>query len=212
MNTSLEFEREDRKLKEIEEKILRIPGIRPDLDKLVRAGADRRQVIFRLALVVFGREESWRRVMEQKRAALRRLAKQLRTIVDEAERLAEDPLCGGHFWLAFFGLSSPDEVLWPAKRDPKAPAGKMLRALAEQAENKAKLLGKISREGSYFYRRSPAAALCHYVREATGDYHDDEVARLLTDAYEAVGLGPRSRFSAVQLQKLRKRHMRRASI
>ncbi len=209
MSRSVEFEHEEHKLKKIERRILKISGVQRDLDKLAKAGADRTQVLRLLGLAVFDHEMDWRLLVRQKRDALKRLAKQLRTVTDDAERLAEDPLSGAHFWLALLGMIKWDEVQWPVKSAPEAPFGSMMRRLAKNSESKARVLARVLRQGTYHQRRIAAVALSYYIRTKTGHDYDDEVARLLTDAHEAIGIT--KQFSAPQLKKSRQRHMRPSS-
>jgi hypothetical protein len=199
------FEKFERELKEIEKRILKVSGIQPDLNTLAKAGADKKRVLEILALAVFDQNTDWPRVIERKREALRRLAQQLRTVTIEAEQLAEDPLCGGLFWLALCGLIGWDEVKWPTKKSPNSTFGRMMRMLAKHEEDLARQLGEIARKAAFHNRRSAIAALIYYIRESTGRNDDDVVARLLTDAHEAVGLS--RQFSADSLAQVRKRHL-----
>jgi hypothetical protein len=200
-----DFEREEHELKEIERRILGVSGVKRDLNKLARAGADQKKVVTLLALAVFSRNGEWRHVAKQKSKALKTLAKQFRALTDRAERLAEDPLCGPDFWGALLGMITWEQVQWPTKSDPTSPFGSMMRTLATNAERKAALLGKVIRRGAFYERRLAVVALSCYIQKSTGRNYDNMAARLLTDAYEA--MGSRHEFSEDQVKKLRQRHM-----
>lgn len=206
LSPTVSFELEERELKNLEGKILKIPLVERRLNRLAKAGADRKQVLQLLALAVFGDPEHWRRVVKQKRDALKSLARRLRRVTEDAELLAQDPLFGAQFWLALLGMMRWEEVQWPAKSDPKAPFGNMMRNLAKHAENKATNLGEVLREGAMHERNGAIVALSHYIRQTTGRYHDDQVARLLTDAHDAVDVT--KDFNAPQIKKSRQRHLR----
>jgi len=203
MSFDVDFAAEE--LKDIEEKIAQAYGIERDLRTLTAARADRKQLLRILALEVLDDRMGWRRVLRQRRDALKSLAKRLRSVTKDAELLAEDPLGGAQFWLALLGMMKWEEVQWPDKSDPKGPFGSMMRMLVKHEDDKAKLLGLVLRELSQ--RRAAGVALSQYIRSATGRNYDYEVARLLVDARKAVGLKER-KFSAEQLKKQRQRHMR----
>ena len=60
------YERADRKDKEVQRKILALPGARRDLDTLVKAGANEKEVLKLLSFTVIDRG-AWRKPMRGKK-------------------------------------------------------------------------------------------------------------------------------------------------
>ena len=177
--------------------------------RLSTIGNDQDQILDSLALIVIDPDQRWRKRVRRNRAQLKNLANNLNSVANHAERITSDITCRGQFWVS---------VLSGAKYDPKDPTAdrtkKLIHEMRKYAEYNRK---KAEKFGSLLLRRQ-AAQQQRYSRQLlivkvwalTGRYHDDIVARLLTDAYEAVGK-PRH-FSADQIKKFRQRYVGHSTI
>jgi hypothetical protein len=203
------FEQEERTLRELEKKILAVPSIERDLKKITTTADERAQILRLLALAVFDDKMAWRREVKQQQGMLRSVARRLRVAAADFEEVTRDPRAGPDFWLALLGMMKWDQVSWPPEKGSKSFVGALLRNAAKGTEGQASALGRVLRKGALFSQRVPILALSHCSHRFTGHYHDNEVARLMTDAHAAIGMT--EDFSAAQVKKLRQRYRHRSS-
>jgi hypothetical protein len=179
-----------------------------DLSVLKGAGIDRERLVRLLAVAASG-DELWKDVMRSRKEALLGIARRMDTLANDAEKQANDPLCNVDGWISlngghFLGMARPES--W-AERDPCVPviiAG--MRAWAKIWKGEARRLGGYLR--TFAQTDSSIVLLLLYVRScAHGIKHFDELARLLTDAFEAAG--KHKSFSADGLRQTYKRNVPR---
>lgn len=194
-----------------------------DLDVLVKAGVDREVLLKLLAVAANGNHGPMKKLMRTRRDALRSLSKRLDALADEAEKLADDPLSVVQFWAhleggwGVLGMKPPK----PMSDDPCLPlVFTGMRVFAKKVRRQATLFSNYLR--AYSRRDKGVVLLLIHVwmsrptqmgikKSATGHvrFHLDcleELARLLTDAFEAAGKQGKSRFSADGLRQIFKRH------
>jgi len=202
-----EQERWEARLQRIEARLCR-EG-RHDLDVLEKAGADRQRLVRLLAVTASGGDD-WKRLMRSRQEALRSIAKRLETLTRDAEKLADDPLSTFNFWVFLvgggFAMGLPEPKTWK-DRDPGAHfviTG--MRSLAKCFEQEAARFGRYLRQYAQTDSGLVLLLLAVY-RWTRSTQHFEELARLLTDAFEAAGK-PKC-FSADGLEKTSKRHVPR---
>ena len=133
------------------------------------------------------------------------LADQLEMVARHAERVSLDPLCYCTLWAALLGLGKWEHVQPVAQRAPTFMFAPM-RAYAKNCRDRARAFGKILRDHPPRWRRMMLDCLLLEVWHTTGRYHDAEVARLVTDAFEAAGKKSKQ-FTEDQIKKHRQRHV-----
>jgi hypothetical protein len=204
---SAAFARWERGVAEIERKIDR-PSSR-DLDTLTRAGAVRKTLVHLLALTASkGGSKWWKELMRRRQDALRHLAKRMETLATLAEKQSGDVTYRSklYFYLLGGGGVIGMEEPKPLKEVPGVGfviSG--MRVLAKTFRDEAKQM-------TLFLRHSGQtdSGLVHLLvrvflwTHQSSDRHYDELARLLTDAFEAAG--KKDVFSADQLRKIWSRH------
>lgn len=183
-----------------------------DLDVLIRAGADRKKLIRLLALTASeDGSEHWKKLIRQRRNALRSLARRMETLSAEARKQAADITFRAqfHFYCfekgAVLGMKEPT----PLREVPGVSftiSG--MRALARMYRDEAKQMTQLLRHYGQTDSGLVHLLLCVYLwtRDST-DRRYEVLARLLTDAFEAAG--KRDEFSADQLRKIWNRHGKR---
>jgi hypothetical protein len=194
------FERND---KEIQRRILALPGSEADLKTLVKAGASEREVLQQLSFAVMERG-FWREPMRRKKKELESIANQLETVARHAERVSLDPAAYVSPWLAVLAIGEWEHVKTAGDCSPAWIWGWM-RWYAQNCRHRAKAFGTLLREHPPREKRQMIDCLLWVVWRSTGRYHDKEVARLLTNAFEAVGS---KRYLTVdQIKKHRQKHI-----
>jgi hypothetical protein len=193
-------------LVDIKRRMVCAPGARRDLDRIVRAGADRTALIDLIARAVITSPDKSPMVrMRAKQRELRSLAMQLRTVARFAVRVASDPDSYLEFLLPArtrgFERYKAEEL---RQRNSLSPSEAMLR-YASWADKQVRSFGKCLRKNSQMERNLGPMFLLLQVHMQTGELFAPELARLLTDASEAVR-GKRT-FTSGQLMKMFKRHV-----
>jgi hypothetical protein len=195
-------ERFERKNKELQRRMLALPGSQRDLRTLIKAGAHETKVLELLYLAVIERG-SWKKPMRRKKRELESFANQLETLARRAERISLDPSSYGTLWLAV--LDGNFKYVRPAsERSPTAIFG-LMRAYAKNCRDRAQAFGSLLRTYPPEENRRAIDCLLLEVWMSTGRYHDKEVARLLTNALEAVG--SEKQFTTDQIKKHRQKHV-----
>src|SRR5271157_666461 len=110
-------ERFERKDKEIQRRILALPGSERDLKTLAKAGASEKEVLQLLSFAVTERG-FWRKPMRRNKRELENIANQLETVAKHAQRVSLDPLSYGTLWLAILGIGKREHVKPPSERSP----------------------------------------------------------------------------------------------
>lgn len=159
---------------------------RRDLDVLARVGADRKSMVTLLALAAIEDRKCLLKLMRQRQSALKSMSRRMDLLAKEAEERINDPMSVVQFW-AFMnggnalGMPLPKTM----SNDPGAEfivAG--MRAMA-------KILREQSRRFGLYLRVwgktdiGVALLLARYSMFNPRMSHLEELARLLTDAFEA---------------------------
>ena len=180
-----------------------------DLNVLAKSGVDTRVLLVLLALAAKG-DRSWMlRLMRQRQAALKSLSKRMDNLARETKQRVNDPLSVVQFWAymnggSVLGMQFPKTL---AEDDPGAEfmvSG--MRALAKILRERANKFGQYLRT----WGKTDVGVVLLLVRYrmfCRKMNHLDELARLLTDAFEAAGKD--KCFSAEGLRKTYKRRATR---
>jgi hypothetical protein len=180
---------------------------RHDLDVLAAAGVDRK-VLLKLLALAPSRDRSWTGIMRQRQAALKSLSRRMETLAREAKERASDPLSVVQFWACTFGGWGALGMKQPGPMTDDPGIAMVIAGMAVLAKG---LREQAKRFGRYLktYGRADVGVVLLLVRyrmfRPKMD-HLNELARLLTDAFEAAGMG--KSFSAEGLRKTYKRHGR----
>jgi hypothetical protein len=197
------WERSEREHRELQERILTIPGSQHVLRKLTSEGANREKVLSLLANAVID-VGSWRKPVRAKKRELESIANQLETVAKHGQRISLDPLCYGTFWLALLGIAKW-EVVKPAKERAPAWIFGWMQLYAKNCRERAKEFGNLLREHPPRQKRLMIDCLVLEVWLLTGKYHDKEIAFLLTNASEAAG--HKRVFTEDQIKKQRQKYV-----
>ncbi len=198
-----DWERSERKHRELQDRILAIPGSQRVLSKLTKEGANREKLLSLLANAVLD-VGFWRKPVRGKKRELESIANQLETVADHAKRISLDPLCYGTLWLAILGIGKWEMVKPPKERAPTWLFG-LMRLYAKNCRERAKAFGNLLREHPPRERRAIIDCLLLEVWLRTGKYHDNEIAFLLTNASEAAG--HKRVFTEDQIKKQRQKYV-----
>jgi len=173
---------------------------RRDLDVLERAGADRECMVTLLALAATEDRRWLLKLMRQRQSALKSLSSRMDLLAKEAKERINDPMSVVQFW-AFMNGGSVLGMQWPTimADDPGvefvvAGMGAMAKILREQAKRFGLYLRAWGKTDI-----GVALLLARYRMFNPKMSHLKELARLLTDAFEAVGR--QKSFSADGLRK-----------
>src|ERR1035438_8178711 len=196
-------ERLESRDKEIQRRILALPGSQRVLKKLVTAGASETQVLTLLAHAV-SKKDLWQKPMRRKKRELESVANQLETVAKHAQRVSVDPLSNGIVWLAILGIGKWQD-LNPAAGSSPAWMFRLMRAYAKNCRDKASAFGDLLRGYPPRQRRQMISCLISAVWLATRKYYDKEIAFLLTNAYEAAG--QKREVTEDQIKKQRQRYV-----
>lgn len=197
-----EYQEWSREFEALKKKIAKIPG--NDLYTLKKANAAPDLILEALTGIVWDLPMDWREKMKRNQAKLVHAADAVGSAAEAVEKVSKDPACYPGFWMLALNRHSTFGQL---KQQMFVPS-KMLRgmrAYEKYALDIAKLFGEILRKQAQLIRVEKIGSLLAYIQHVTGRNYDDELARLITDAHEAVG--SKKQFSATQLKKLRQRHI-----
>lgn len=197
------WERSERKHRELQDRILTIPGSQRVLSKLAKAGADRGQILSLLSSAVADKDV-WRKTVKRKKRELESIANQLETVAKHAQRVSLDPLCDGILWLKILGTGKLENVK-PATEYAPIWLFEFMRRYAKSRREVARILGSILRKYTPIQKRKVISCLLAEVCLHTGRHHDKEIAFLLTNASEAAG--HKRVFTEDQVKKHRQRHL-----
>jgi hypothetical protein len=198
------YERLERRDKEIQHRILALPGSQRYLKTLVGAGASEAQVLRLLCFAVSKEKGFWRQPMRRKKRELESIADQLETVANHAQRVSLDPLSNGTLWLAMLCIGKWDDVKPASERSPAWLFG-FMRLYAKNCRDKARAFGDLLRKYPPRQNRQMIDCLILEVWLRTRKYHDKEIAFLLTNAYEAVGR--KREVTEDQIKKHRQRYV-----
>jgi hypothetical protein len=195
----------DRDYREWKERVERIEGNvsrvgRRDLDVLARVGADRQSMVTLLALAAIEDRKWLLKLMRQRQSALKSMSRRMDLLAKEAKERINDPMSTVQFWVFMnggnaLGMQFPQTMA----NDPGAEfvvAG--MRAMA-------KILGEQAKRFGLYLRAwgktdiGVALLMARYRMFNPKMSHLEELARLLTDAFESVG--KQKCFSADGLRK-----------
>jgi hypothetical protein len=197
------WERSEQKHRELQDRILAIPGSQRVLSKLTEERADRGHILSLLASAVTDKD-FWRKEMRRKKRELESIADQLETVANHAQRISLDPLCYGSLWLPLLGIGEWDMVKPPQQRAP-IWIFEFMRLYGKNCRERAKAFGSLLREHPPRQKRMMIDCLLLRAWLLTGKYHDKEIAFLLTNAFEAVG--SKREFTEDQIKKHRQRYV-----
>jgi hypothetical protein len=205
-----------RELRELEKKIEKAGS--SDLDRLSKAGMDRSAMIKLLALAANGNRGSLS-YMRDRHAALKSLARRLRTMARDAKKVVEDPFCKIQTWAYLSGggaIGMPKPTLWEDVVGVPLIAsgmGVFANILDKEAKEFGRFLRRVSRIETGVVLLLTRCWLFQNLRTRKPQLrltHLNEIARLLSDAFEAAG--KTESFSADGLRQIFKRHGRRMII
>ena len=199
-----EYQEFQRKFDGLKRRIAKCPGIQRDLSTLKSANADPNVVLECLTNVVWNHAQEWRSDMRRQQTKMSRAAAMLRSTVETVESISKAPDCHPGYWMAILNRHSSLADLSQQMFVPSIVVNGM-RAYEKYCRSVANMFGEILRKQAQLRRVEDLGILTSYVRHTTGSSFDAELARLLTDAYESIGL--RKQFSADQLKKFRQRHL-----
>jgi hypothetical protein len=197
------WERSEREHRDLQDRILAIPGSQRVLSRLTHEGANRKKVLSLLAGAVED-VDFWRKPVRGKKRELESTANQLETVAKHAQRISLDPLCYCTFWAALLGIGEWDMVKPSNERAPIWIFG-LMRMYANNCRDRAKAFGDLLREHPPRQKRTAIDCLLLVVWLGTGKYHDKEIAFLLTNASEAVG--NKRVFTEDQIKKQRQKYV-----
>jgi hypothetical protein len=191
---------------EIKRKIRTAPGAWRDLQRITKSGVERDALLSMLTMAVMpipGKSDASR--MRKAQRQLRSLAKQLRTVASHAERLGLDPYTHLELLSPFADLAFERFKEQEPRR--RAPVGlfRAMRGYADWTEEQARKFGRCLRKNSQKEGDLGVMFLLFQVHSQTGELFAAALARLLTEASQAVGR-PRE-FTADQLTKMFERHV-----
>ncbi len=196
-------ERSERKHRQLQDRILAIPGSERVLSKLTKEGANREKVLSLLASAVQD-VDFWRKPVRGKKRELESIANQLETVANHAQRISLDPSCYGTLWLAILGIGKW-EMVKPSNERAPIWIFNLMRLYSRNCRERAKEFGKLLREYPPRQRRMMIDCLLLEVWRLTGKYHDKEIAFLLTNASEAAG--QKRVFTEGQIKKQRQKYV-----
>ena len=185
--------------------ILAATIVRQHLDVLSQAGADASKVLSLLGLIVPASTDTLTSFFAKKQRELTALANKAEQLSNKASGAIADPTNSSGFWKAclfpayeeFRGTEHLTEISKAANQRMK-PIIDLLRAEAKQ-------FGALRRNYEQLMSTLYLSRLLGYVKESTGQFHEELMADLLQAAHNAVGID--ESFSGVQLRKLRQRRM-----
>jgi hypothetical protein len=191
----------DRKDKEMQRRILARPGSQRYLKALVKAGASEARVLSMLSFAVI-ETGSWQEPMRRKERELERIANDLETVAKHAQRVSLDPTSYLTLWMAMLSIGNWENVKPASERSP-ARMFELMRAYAKNCRDRAKAFGSLRRTHSLTEKRQIVDCVLLEVWRSTGKYYDKQLARLLTNAFEAAGR--KQHFTEDQIKKHRQR-------
>jgi len=196
-------ERCDRKERELRRRILSIPGSRRELLRLTKAGADQGRILTLLASAVTD-TTWWHQGARRNKQNLESIANQLETVANHAQRISLAPSSYATFWLEMSEMGDPKRAKSAKERSPTWLFG-LMRQYAKHCRDRAGCFSTLLKEYAPRQRRAMIDCLLLEVWLRTRQYHDKEVASLLTNAFEAAGL--KRTFTEFQIQKHRQRYV-----
>ena len=197
-----------RGIREIERKILGFHKFKDNLYLLERIeanGASRDTIINILALVVSGDSPSTNIFAARKRDELDRLSRALLAVAHQTDRVLSDPWNYASTW--FCMAFDPNEKTVKAT-DPanyKLRTSQDMKRLGNACRVEARKIGFVMRKDAAVKARRGQVTLLGYIRKTTNADFDAEVARLLTIAWEAIGIS--RHYTAGSLRKIRERYV-----
>jgi hypothetical protein len=185
-----------------------------DLDRLSKAGIDRRALLRLLALAAYGSQDSlkW---MRNRRDSLKSLAGRLRTLARDTKKVVDDPFSKIQWWSYLSGgraIGMPEPTTWKdVVGVPLIPSGMevLAKMLDKEAAQFGRFLRRVGRTDKGVVLLLTKCWMFQVLRARKPQFrlaHLDELARLLTDAFEAAGKS--KTFSADGLRQIFKRHGR----
>jgi len=197
------WERSEQKHRELQDRILAIPGSQRVLGRLKKEGANQEKVLSLLAMAA-EHNGFWRNPVRRKKKEFENLAKELEAVANHAQRVSLDPTSYGTLWLAILGIGSWEHVKPAKERAPVWIFG-LMRLYAKNCRERARAFGNFLREHGPVQKRTAIDCLLIEVWRLTRKYHDKEIAFLLTNAFEAAG---RKRvFTEDQIKKQRQKYV-----
>jgi hypothetical protein len=186
------------------QKILDAPAVRLNLAVLERAGASPDKILTLLALSVNEGQETLRALIENKQRLFNSLADELKRISTEIETAFSDPF---NFSGAFEALLVPysEDRFMNKERLAKvsSAARQRIKPILALLQSEARTLGRLRKNLGRIRTVVYMGRFVQYVKESTGNFHDEEIANLLQSAHDALGV--EATFSAESLRVTRRR-------
>jgi hypothetical protein len=201
--------KEDRLLKLLKgyedkmQKIWSSPMVPQLLDDLSEAGADPDTILFGLVIFAPDAVASFKKQFKGAHQRLSNLADRFERVSNEVEALVSDPLSHSLFWKAILFESNPDFAATEKRCGGASLLCKRLRVIVNFLRAEAKEFQTMGRDYEHFRQIDGLGPVLKYVKNATGQFHDERMADLLQAAHDALGV--KANFSAEQLRKLRQR-------
>jgi hypothetical protein len=177
-----------------------------DLGVIDEAGANRKILLNLLArAVIKPKERSLADRIRLKQRQLRTVAKRVRTVTTDAERLAKDNYSYLQFYSPFASKDFERHKLEETARLASRWPFEAMRRYAGWAEKEANAFGLLLRRNAQKENNLGVLFLLFWVYSQTGKLFENQLARLLTDASEVAGQG--HTFSPSKLRKMFQRHV-----
>ena len=179
------------------------PGVQKNLDELKEAGADPEMVLCGLMLLSPKAAGSYKKQFAEAHKRLSTLASRFERISKEVEALVSDPLSQSAFWKALLFEPNPDFTLMERRCGGATIFCKRLKVIVNFLRAEAKVFRTLGSDYERFAQIDRLGPVLRYVKNSTGEFHDDEMADLLQAAHDALGV--QAEFTAEGLRKLRQR-------
>lgn len=186
-------------------KIRSAPNVQNELNRLAKDGADAAKVLWLVALLVPDDDRSRIEFLKSRQQRLTALANKFERISEEVAAAFSNPLNSS----AFVAFGHFREIVedFPREADLKTistAARKRTMPLLKGLRAEARAFGRMAGIYSRFKRDEVLGILLRYVKESTGQFHDETLASLLQTAHDELGV--EATFGAEQLRILRRRN------
>lgn len=186
--------------------IRRFPAVHTLLDTLKRAGADVDKILSGLALVATDHADAIKAMLKSRERHLSALAHKLEHVSTMAGDAIADPLNSSSFFSALMIPYSSEKVLGVKELQILSNhARRRVKPILDLLRAEARQFGRFSRNYDKIMTIAFMGGLLSYVKESTGQFHDQHMADLLQAAHDAQGI--KASFTAEKLRKVRLRNL-----
>lgn len=176
-------------------------AVQADLDVLKRAGADADKVLLGLAFAVPDNENRFKAMLKSRQRHLSALADRLEHLSDDLGRAIADPFNSSLFRAVLIPGASADFDASEKLESLSNAARKRIKPILDAVRGEARECMELHRRFDRIETTHYLGGFVQYVKESTGQFHDERTANLLQAAHDALGVG--KSFTAEGLRKLR---------